>query len=240
LKRRMTYYVKQLIPVILLMQVQPSFAQHHTNSWFKLYMTYRINGRLKVETELHHRRQNGFHNGNLLHNNLLNMGRVWLHYQANKNLLLSLSPFARFANYKVIQTKNDETLQPVMETRLTAAMAWQPPIASKWHLLSRSAIEYRLFKAPLADMVRLRQKWGLRYDISPKVNLSVYDELLANLPDKSTHTFYDHNRIGTVLLYKCNDHCQIDIGFIHSYRRQRNTDNYWQEENILLGLGFVL
>jgi Protein of unknown function (DUF2490) len=234
------YHLQIMVPLILLLMTQPSLAQHHTNSWFKLAMTYRITDRLKTEAELHHRRQNGFGNGNLLHNNLMNMGRIWLYYQPKKNLIFSLSPFARFANYKVIQTKNDETLQPTYETRLTAAMAWQPPIGSNWHLLSRSAIEYRLFKYPMADMVRIRQKLGLRYDISRKLNFSIYDELLANLPDKSTHTFYDHNRIGAALLYKCNDHCQIDIGYIHSYRRQRNTDDYWQEENILLGLGFAL
>jgi hypothetical protein len=220
--------------------VHGAVAQNHINSWLKAAVVWRINGRFKTEAEFHHRRQNAFGNRNMFSKNLLYLGRLWLHYQPNNNLTLSLSPFGTVVNYKVIQTKADEAQQPAKETRFTAAVAWQTAIHGKWQLQLRSIMEYRLFKNPQFHIIRLRQRLGLRYQISPQLNLGLYDEVLANITDKYTHTFYDHNRIGTVLTYQCHQRFKIDMGYIHINRRQRNTDNAWQEENISLGFTYTL
>lgn len=227
---------KIVVAISLVGLAQMALGQHHVNSWFKAALVWRINKQFKTELELHHRRQNGFDNSNLLSNNLLYLGRVWLHYQPHQNLTLSLSPFAKVVNYKVIQTKTDETLQPTQEIRITGALAWRKAIADKWQLQLRTMGEYRLFNNPQYHIIRLRQRAGLGYQLSSQLNLVVYDEVLGNITDRYTHTFYDHNRIGTSIGYQCNRHFKVDLGYIHINRHQRNTDHYWEEENIALGL----
>jgi light-regulated signal transduction histidine kinase (bacteriophytochrome) len=92
-----------------------------------------VDKKFKIDNELQHRRQNGFDNVNLFDKNLMFTYRIWAHYQHNKDVKFSLSPFAYFSNYKIIQKQTDQTASPISEVRLSAAVELQQNIFKKFY-----------------------------------------------------------------------------------------------------------
>jgi hypothetical protein len=230
-------YTKPFLAVLLLgCMPSPAIAQRHHNSWFKFTAAHAINAHYKAEAELHHRRQNGYGNHNQFDQTLMYAARFWLHYSPHHGLTFSLSPYAHFSNYKVIQTKTDEAAAPVGETRFATAVSVQSNFSAHWGLTNRTMVEYRIFEGTAPNNVRLRHRLGLRVAPTHKLALGLYSELLANLPDAHTHTFFDQHRTGALVSYKCSKHLEWELGYTHIYRRQRNTDFYWPDENLTIGI----
>lgn len=101
---------------------QNSQAQQHNNVWFRGTLSVLVGKKFKIDNEFQHRRQNGFDNANLFDKNLMFTFKNWVHYQHNEDVKFSLSSFAYFPNYKIIQKQADENATPNSEIRFSTAV----------------------------------------------------------------------------------------------------------------------
>ena len=129
----------------------------------------------------------------------------------------SLSPFAYFSNYKIIQKQADETAQPNSEIRFSAAVELQHEIFNKFYVVDRTAIEYRMFQNNQSDITRLRNRFGFRYDFTSKFKITVFDELFFNVSGTTLAHFFDHDRLVMNVEYKVlpNFRFDFEIGRAH-------------------------
>ncbi len=231
---------KLLLTAIGLLVAQTIYGQQHNNIWFRGTLSYAANKKLKIDNEVQHRRQNGWNNENLFDNKLMFAYRIWLHYQHNEDVSFSVSPFAYFSNYKIIQKQADEIAKPTTEIRFSAAVDMLHNITKKLYLLDRTAIEYRIFDSKQADITRLRNRFGLRYDIHPKLKISVYDELLFNLSGSTQAHFFDHDRLGLNVAYKALSYIKFDVGYIYISRLPLTNTEKLHEHNVFVNMTYFL
>jgi hypothetical protein len=236
----MDWFKKLLITAIWISIAQTLQAQQHYNAWFRGTLSVPVGKKFKIDNEFQHRRQNGFNNADMFDRNLMFTYRNWLHYQHNEDVKFSLSPFAYFSHYKIIQKQSDVIAQPNNEIRFSAAVELQHIIVKKFYVVDRTAIEYRMFDNNQSDITRLRNRFGFRYDFTEKLKLSIYDELLFNLSGTTQHHFFDHDRIGLTLEFKVLPYLKFDIGYIHIARLPLTSTTKLHENNIFLNLTYQL
>lgn len=235
-KTIMNWLIKLLSIVIGLSIAHNLQAQHHSNAWFRATLSIPFTNKIKIDNEWQHRRQNGFENKNMLDKNLMFTFRNWIHYQHNKDLKFSLSPFTYFSHYRIIQNKLDEKAHASNEIRFSAAAEWQHKFFERFYIMYRTAMEHRIFNTQ-QDITRFRNRVGLRYDLTAKMKFSIYDELLLNI---TGNPFLDHNRLGINLEYKLMPHLKFDMGYIHIVRMPKTSLNKLQENNVFLNLTYQL
>ena len=203
---------------IFLFIAQSLFAQQHQNIWLRSTLSGPINNKIKLDGEFQHRRQEGFDNHNVLDKNLMFSFRNWINLQYRKDIKFSVSPFAYFSNYKIIQSASDETAQPNSEIRFSLAMDVQKETFKKLFAVFRAAPEYRLLSNPSLDVIRWRNRFGLRYELSKKLKIGIYDEHLFNVAGVSKTHFFDQNRVGLSVEFKVTSNIKFDFGYIHLTR----------------------
>lgn len=236
----MYWFRRLLITAIWITIAQTLQAQHHYNAWFRSTLSVPIGEKFKVDNEFQHRRQNGFDNENLFDKNLMFTYRTWVHYQHSEDVKFSVSPFAYFSHYKIIQKQSDETASPIGEVRFSAAVDLQHDILKKFYIVDRSAVEYRIFDNNQTDITRLRNRLGVRYDFSEKFKLSVFDELLFNIGGTTHSHFFDHDRLGFNLEYKVLSYLKLDISYLHITRLPITSTTKLYENNLFLNLTYQL
>ena len=236
----MNWFKKLLTTAIGIFIASNALAQQHYNAWLRGTLSLTAGKKFKIDNEFQYRRQNGFGNANLFDKNLMFTYRNWVHYQHNTAITFSLSPFAYFAHYKIIQKQTDEIASPNKEIRFSAAVALQYEIMKNFYIVDRTAIEYRVFDNNQSDVVRLRNRFGLRYDFTDKVKLTVFDEMLFNLSGTTQYHFFDHDRIGLSLEYIALPYLKFDIGYIYITRLPMTSTTKLHENNIFLNLTYQL
>lgn len=164
--------------------------------------------------------------------------RSWVHYRYNKSLKLSVSPFACFSNYRIIQLKPDETAKPLKEIRFTLAAEWQQAIYGKNHLVFRSALEHRNIESLSSPVLRFRNRIGYKYRLSEKASPGVYNELLLNVSGLNHMHLFDHNRTAATLEIKLSKQAKLDVGYIYIYRLPLNRNSHVREHNLFFNLGW--
>lgn len=213
-------------------------AQSHFNAWFRITSAYNLNQYFRLDAEFQHRRQNGFENHNPLDKNLMFTFRSWLHYRYSKSLKFSVSPFAYFSNYRIIQTPADETAKPLKEIRFSLAAEWQQVLYRKNLLFFRSALEYRNIEGFTLPVLRLRNRIGYKYRISEKISPGIYNEFLTNVSGLSGPHWFDHNRTAATLEIRLSKQAKVDVGYIYIYRLPLNRNHYAREHVLFLNLGW--
>ncbi len=226
--------------LLFLFESTTSFAQTHSNSWFRFTLNTSISEKIKTDIEFNYRTQNNLASSNPLDKNLLKAFRPWLYYKQNKNVVFALSPFAYFLNYKIIQNDSDAVAKPTNEYRFTASVELQYPLATKLYIVDRTALEYRIFDGLSENTTRFRNRLIFRYDFNSYYNLAVGDELLLNTFGSSAQNIFDHNRIITTFSYKPNPILKFDVGYIYSSKSLKGNINLIEENNFYLNFTYTL
>ena len=229
-----------LIVTISFFLATKTVAQEHTNSWFRTTLSIPVTAKIKTDLELQHRRQNDFESDNLFDKNLMYTFRTWLFYKQNKDVVYALSPFAYFSNYKIIQRESDAAVKPTNEYRFTASIELQHELATKFYVVDRTAIEYRVFEGPIKNTTRLRNRLAFRYDFNAKYNLAIGDEILVNTTGTDAQHLFDHNRTFSNFSYKPNSAVKLDVGYIYISRLTKSNIDLIAENNFYLNFTFTL
>ena len=234
------YFKLQLITAAWMFIANSLQAQNHYNTWFRTTCSLPVGNKIRIDGELQHRRQNDLDSQSPFDRPLMLTVRGWIHYQYSEHFKLSISPFAYFSNYRIVQHHADETAMPVSETRFSAAAEWLQKIQNKWNVTERNAIEYRIFGNDQQNITRLRNRLGVRYDITQDARLGIYDELFCNVAGTSAGHFFDHNRIGVILEYKILPDFKLETGYIYISRLPVTSNSELAEHNIFLHLTYQL
>ena len=230
-----------IVIVILSFFLAPkTVAQEHKNSWFRTTLSIPITEKIKTDLELQHRRQNDFESNNPFDKNLMYTFRTWLYYKQNKDVVYALSPFAYFSNYKIIQKESDAVAKPTNEYRFTASVELQHQLATKFYVVDRTALEYRVFEGSIENTTRLRNRLAFRYDFNPNYNVAIGDEILINSTGTDAQHIFDHNRIFTNFSYNVNSAVKLDIGYIYISRLTKSNIDLIDESNFYLNFTYTL
>ncbi len=239
----MNWFKRLLFAAIGLSIAQTLQAQQHYNTWFRSTLSIPIGEKFKIDNEFQHRRQNGLENVNLFDKNLMFTYRSWVHYQHKEDIKFSVSPFAYFSHYRIIQNKTDESATPNNEIRFSAAVELQHEIFKKFYIIDRNTLEYRIFSNSQSDITRLRARFGVRYEFTEHIKLTAYDELFLNVAGTPIEHVFDHDRIGLNLEYHLFPNLKFDIGYIHLTRLPLipvTGNTKLKENNIILNLTYQL
>jgi hypothetical protein len=152
----------------------------------------------------------------------------------------AISPFAYFSNYKIIQKESDAVLKPTNEYRFSASVKLQHELANKFFIVDRTGIEYRAFEGAIENVIRLRNRFALRYDLNSNYNVAIGDEIFINASGTNTQHIFDHNRIFTNLSYNLNSAVKFDIGYIYISRLPQSNTDVLEENNIYLNFTYRL
>lgn len=234
--------IRSVLPLVAagLFVSQQLTAQHYNNLWTRTTFVYSPIPSIRLDAELQHRRQNVWEKENIMGQNLLFSFRQWIHYQYNKDVRFSLSPFALFSNYKVTNPSEINTVPPVKEIRVATAVDVQHSLSHRVHLSDRTGLEYRMFQNGQKDIVRLRIRPGLRYDLGHRARLMAYDEVLLNINGTTWHHFFDHNRVGMSAEYSFSPHLRLEAGYLHIARLPLSGERLLRENNLVVNLTCLL
>ncbi len=211
-------------------------AQNHINMWTRATLSYPVTKKIRTDAELQHRRQNGFEDHTMYRAPLMLSCRTWVHYQPARGLRLSLSPFAWFSNYRIIQLLSDEHQQPLAELRFTAAAEQQLNITTALTGFGRAGAEYRVWQSSQTNVTRARARIGLRYEVNKRLSVMASDELLVNVAGVKDAHSYDHNRIAAGGQYQLLPSLRAEAGYIYIDRLPLSGSNHLFENNIYLNL----
>ncbi len=225
--------------VMILFSATGASAQHY-NAWLRTTLSYPTGSSIKTEAEFQHRRQNGFENSNPMDKDLMYSFRSWVHYQYRDNLRFSLSPYACFSGYRIIQDEKDERASPTREIRFTAAAEVQQPGKRNMQFFNRTGLEYRIFQGTVHDILRGRSRFGLRYGIKPGLKAVVYEEGLFNLSGATSGHFFDHNRVAAGFEFAVSPPLKLDTGYMYILRQPLNSNFVLQEHNFYFNLTFLI
>jgi hypothetical protein len=213
-------------------------AQTHSNFWSRLSLNKKISSRYKFDLELQYRRQNGFENNNPVFEPLLYSLRTWVVYQPKKEIQFSISPFAYFYHFPIINNASDVSKPFLKEYRIAFAMDNKIANYKKYVFQNRVGLEYRIFQPTINNVVRFREKLAMKYAFTSKWSLFVYDEMLLNLCGVARNHMFDHNRLGWNVNFNITPKYKIEAGYIFITRLQRTAITNVEENNFLLNFTY--
>ncbi len=233
--------LKALLILVLtvLFSGKDTYGQYQ-NIWFRGTLSKPLNSKIKTDVELQHRRQSGYGNRDVLDQNLMYTFRSWVHYRLNHDVRFSVSPFAYFYHYKIIQKQADEHAKPTREIRFSAAVDLQHKLFNKVFLLDRTAVEYRTFSESQKKVTRLRAKIGIRYDLNEKFKIALFDEHFLNTGGVTAHHHFDHERQGINVECIPSAQLKVDVGYVHIKRLPLSGNSMLSENNLFLHLTYNL
>ncbi len=229
-----------LIIVLIVITGLKAKAQEHSNSWFRTTLSIPLTTKFKVDLEGQLRRQNGFENENPFDKSLLYSFRTWCYYKQSEEVTFSISPFAYFSNYKIIQKQTDEAASPSNEYRFSAAIEVQHKVTANLLILNRTALEYRVFEGAVENVIRLRHRIGFRYDFNPKYNLGIGDEIFINAKGTDAQHLFDQNRLIANIAFKPTASVKFELGYMHISRLPKSNIDLLEEKNLYLNFTYTL
>ena len=212
-------------------------AQHY-NSWLRTTVKAPLSEQWSTSAEFQSRRQNNVSDSNPFSESLLYSYRHWISFKHNESITFSVSPFAYYRSYKIITEETDRQMKPSTEYRFTLAMAMQHPIYKTLYITDRTASEYRTFDGK-DNIVRLRNRLGLHYDLHAHWMFDVYHELLLNT-NTHPHSYLDHERLGIMTAYRFNQHLTVQLGFMHIKRLHESKPELMEESNFIMNISYCL
>ncbi len=232
-------YLKQLFTAVACFIIIQDVRAGHLDAWFRGTWSMPVSERIQIDVEGQHRRQNGFGNTNPLDKNLMFSFRNWVHYKYSPNVKISVSPFACFSNYKIIQKQADARDDPGSEIRFAIAADVQQNVMKNAYVAYRAGLEYRFFQGAQKNIWRLRNRFDFRYGLSPRGRLYVFDELLLNAGGAPAAHILDHNRTGVDLEYRIMPDMKLEMGYMHIVRLPFSGNTISHENNFFLNLTYT-
>lgn len=219
---------------------QVGYAQTHYNVWLRMALGLSLAKRVVAEEEFQYRRQNGFGNSCILDKPLLYSWRSWIHYEASEHVKFSVSPFAYFSHYPVIESRADAAKGSQGELRFTVAGEVQGKLRRKLVGMGRSALEYRMLEKQGERIVRWRNRLGVAYDFGERVRLGLYDEGLLNVAGRSGAGFFDQHRLGLNCMYKLAPRFKMEVGYLWSVRESSTVAELSGTHHLVLHFSYRL
>ncbi|WP_448518609.1 DUF2490 domain-containing protein [Rhodoflexus sp.] len=219
------------------------YGQERTNWWTRFSVSKPINTVFHTELEAQLRLQNNpfdYSQRYLANEHLMHSIRLFAYWKPSELFSVGISPLAWFTSSPIICTPADADMPRRHEFRPSALAEWQPILADQLTLAIRSWIEYRHFTGLYNDMMRFRQRIGLRYRLDSKWQFVLAEELFINTSGAEQNQRYDHNRLIFNLNYKPMPGWRIELGYVYINRLMRKQMRHIDENNIITHFYYTL
>src|SRR5690606_3857937 len=164
--------------------------------------------------------------------------RVWGQYKLDEDIKILISPYGYFSNYRMIEKQGDDKIESQKEIRFSVASEFQKEILNRFFLIERFGMDYRVFESYHQKTLRLRNRFGIKYQLFNNVYFSLTDEVLFNVAESSNVVKINQNRIGTNLELKLSSIIKVDLGYMYLIRSLTSNRDYLQENNYSINLSF--
>lgn len=227
-----------LFTVILFLTVNAE-SQSYTQFWFRASVQHKLSSRLGSSIEFHHRLQSLHNTESPFRYPLTNAMRIWLTYRLSKNNYINFSPYAFFSSQPPLANENFIFKPNVNEHRLHIQFENRDPSGRHWALWSRFGVEYKIIEGQ-QNLLRIRIREAVNYNLSKKMSFQVYDELFLNTINVSGSHVFDQNRIGLISHYNLDRKLSLELGssiISVTPRLDQNSQTLWMfQTNIIYQL----
>ncbi len=233
------YQVLLSFSLIISFLAIPATAQHyqHTALWLRLNANIDLSKRWILTGDVYYRRQNDFHESqfNFLSRPSLNpSGRVGLTYRV-PHWAFTAFPLVWFNSYPTLGKESDFERPPVRELRPSLYAEWNHNLSKSLSVRVRGGYEYRGFLLnPAVGRVRFRA--GLRYDFSPRVYSSFWQEIMTAVPPRASTNpqAIEINRANLMIGRNLGRQFALEAGYQFTHRQRRTLIESDEEHALLI------
>ena len=197
---------------------------HHNLFWGRIVLSDRITDKLKWEVYLQERTQNDDTSKlNIFkHHQVFNYW-IWLHYQATRDLRVSITPFCYFNTIAYFPQPSEIGNRGINEYRWAAQLEHTQKF-KYLQFASRYSIEYRYRDLETANVYvpnfriryRARLEKPLKNDKHP-MSLILYDEVFLEFGEavKASPAIFNHNRLYAGFSYEIVKNVKFSLGYMN-------------------------
>ncbi len=199
-------------------------------SWTRYYLKTDINENYRLNQELEERvfwfpwRQHQFLSRTRLERKL---GKGW---KAEVGFTYFLQTLPHDPN--IDDTNNRTELRPQL------GLSYKQSLSSKFSLHHRYWNEFRFIEQPDDSFkyknLRVRYKIELRYNLTEKMILKVFDEIHLNFGDDVVLNTFNQNRIGGSVLYNFNKKIGVELGYFNWFQQRSSGVDYFNRNIVRL------
>lgn len=207
----------------------PSYSQaltnyHHNLFWGRITLSDRITDRLKWEVYLQYRAQNDdVDKWNIFKHHQVTSYWLWLHYQAAKDLRISVTPFCYFNTIAYFPQPAEVGNRGINEYRWAVQLEHTANL-KYFQFANRYSVEYRLRDIQTSEVfvpnyrIRYRAKleMPLKRDKHP-VSLILFDEVFLEFGKavKSSPAVFNQNRLYAGFSYEFVKNIKCNLGYMY-------------------------
>jgi hypothetical protein len=242
---------KIFIPLAVLLFLHfSSFSQtnyYHNTFWGRIVLSDRISDKLKWELYLQSRTQNDSSDKlNIFKHHQLSSYWFWLHYQASKDLRISLSPFCYFNSISLFPQSADLGNRGVKEYRW-AMQIEQTQKLKYFNFSHRYSLEYRfrdLYRAGIfLPNYRVRYRARIEKPVSKAwlkgkaLSFILYDEIFLEFGRavRGSPAVFNQNRLYAGFSYEIMKNVKFNLGYMYVIQ-ERASGKAFDNINVIWGI----
>jgi hypothetical protein len=217
---------------------------HHNTFWGRIVLSDKITDRLKWEVYLQKRTQNDQEDKlNIFKHHQLTSYWLWLHYQASKDLRVSVTPFCYFNTIALFPQPPDLGSRGVNEFRWAAQIEHTQKV-KYFSFANRYGIEYRyrdletegVYIPNYRIRYRARIERPLKTSRHP-VSLIAYDEIFLEFGKavEDSPAVFNQNRLYAGFTYEIVKNVKFNLGYMYLIQ-ERPTGKAFDTANVLWGI----
>ncbi len=228
--------------ILFCITVNAQKTYRHNVFWGRLVLSDKISDKLKWEFYGQKRTQNIPGHKNIFGGPHFLSAWLWLNYQVNKEVKLSVSPFGYFDSHLFFTTAADAETPGVKEFRWVARLEHEK---KKWlNYSNRYSVEYRM--RDLQNNGNYQPNWRIRYQVKLEkqvtgifpgtrpVSFSLSDEVFIQFGKavRGNVNVFDQNRIAAGFSYEFVKNVKAGVTYLN-IQQQRVNGKDFDNANVL-------
>jgi hypothetical protein len=212
---------------------------HHNTFWGRIVLSDKITPKLKWEVYLQDRTQNDESDKlNIFKHHQLTSYWLWLHYQATKDLRISVTPFCYFNTIQLLPQPPEIGNRGIREYRW-AIQAEQTQGFRRFSFANRYSLEYRVRDLVTAGVYvpnyRIRYRMKFEYPVrSTSFALVAYDEIFLEFGKavRNSAAVFNQNRLYAGMSYEILKNVKFSLAYMYLVQ-ERPTGKAIDHANVL-------
>jgi hypothetical protein len=216
-------------------------SYHHNTFWGRIVLSDKISSKLKWELYLQKRTQNDpDHKLDIFRHDQLTSYWLWLHYQASKELRISITPFCYFNTKALFPQPPDVGSRGIKELRWAAQLEHTQKL-KYFTFANRYSLEYRNRdleqEGAFVTNFRMRYRAKLERAINRRFSVIAYDEIFLEFGKaiESSPAVFNQNRLYGGFSYEVVKNIKFTLGYMYLIQ-ERPTGKAFDKANVVWGI----
>jgi hypothetical protein len=235
-------FISSCLSVVSHAQSLPRY--HHNTFWGRVVLSDKIGEKIKWDLYLQDRTQNDAEDKlNIFKHHQLTSYWLWLHYQVNKELRVSVTPFCYFNTIALFPQPLELGNRGIKEFRWAAQLEHTQKL-KYFSFANRYSLEYRYRDLHEANVFvtnyRMRYRAKLERPLNKKgkpLTAIVYDEVFLEFGKavRDSPATFNQNRLYAGLSYEVIKNIKLNLGYMYLIQ-ERPTGKAYDISNTIWGI----